>query len=371
MTTDAHVTSLPPLSDWAIAPGEYLAEVLEELDMSQAELSRRMGRPPQAINELIKGEKELTPDTALQLAQVVGVPAHIWTGLEGEYRLILARQAEQLRLQDEQDLLKLFPIAELVKWGFLSRLRNKVDQVAALREYFAVATLRAIPNVRDYQPAFRKQDGKTDHSYAIAAWLRAGERLASQQVSAAFDAVGLAACIDRIRHLSCENPQTALPQLQAHLAACGVVLVPLPHFKGTGVQGAVFWEKRQGTERAVVLVTLRRKYSDTFWFTLLHELGHILLHRPDRRTVFLDDGDDAAQEAEANDFAAGALLPAESYAEFVRQADFSAAAVQGFSARERVCPGIVVGRLQNDRHLKYGELDHLRVRYEFMPQDLS
>ncbi|MFC6619530.1 HigA family addiction module antitoxin [Deinococcus radiophilus] len=95
MTTKAHETSLPPLTDWAIPPGEYLAEVLEDLNMTQADLSRRMGRPAQAINELIKGEKELTPETALQLAQVVGVPAHIWTGLENEYRLILARQTEQ------------------------------------------------------------------------------------------------------------------------------------------------------------------------------------------------------------------------------------------------------------------------------------
>jgi len=42
--------------------------------MSQADLARRMGRPPQAINEIVRGSKALTPETALQLEQVWGCP---------------------------------------------------------------------------------------------------------------------------------------------------------------------------------------------------------------------------------------------------------------------------------------------------------
>lgn len=371
MATEAHATSLPPMTDWAIPPGEYLAEVLDELGMSQAELSRRMGRPSQTINELIKGDKELTPETALQLAQVVGVAAHIWTGLENDYRLILARQAEQKRLEAECGLLRLFPLREMAQWGFIRRFRDKAEQVAEVRTFFGVATLNAIPKVREYQPAFRRQDSRNDHSYAIAAWLRVGTLLAAKQETVEFSRDALAGCISAIRHLSCENPQTAVPQLKERLAACGVALVPLPHFAGTGVQGAVFWEKRAGVERAVVLVTLRRKYSDTFWFTLLHELAHVLLHKPDRRTVFLDEGGNTLQEAEANTFASEQLISGKAYSAFVEAGDYSARAVQAFAANENICPGVVVGRLQIDKKLKYGELDNLRVRYEFTREDLS
>lgn len=371
MTTNAHENTLPPLSDWAIAPGEYLAEVLEDLNMTQAELSLRMGRPTQAINELIKGKKELTPETALQLAQVVGVPAHIWTGLENEYRLILARQAEQKKLEEECGLLGLFPLKELAQWGLIQQVRDKVEQVLELRKFFAVATLHALPNVRDYQAAFRKQEGQKDHSYAIAAWLQAGKLLAAKQKTAEFQANALANCITQIRHLSCEDPEVGIPRLKAQLAACGVALVPLPHFKGTGIQGAVFWEKWEEVDRAVVLVTLRRKYSDTFWFTLLHELGHVVLHKPDRRKVFLDRDDDTAAEDEADAFAAAHLLPSESYAAFVAAGEFGQAAIQSFAAHESICPGIVVGRLQRDGLLSYGELDHLRIRYEFSAEDFA
>jgi HTH-type transcriptional regulator/antitoxin HigA len=79
-------------SDWAIPPGEYLLEVAREHGITQAELARRMRRPAQAINEIVKGRKAITPETALQLEQVLGVQAHIWTGLQAEYQLTRARQ---------------------------------------------------------------------------------------------------------------------------------------------------------------------------------------------------------------------------------------------------------------------------------------
>ena len=78
-------------SDLAVPPGVYLTDVAEEMGMSQAELARRMGRPVQTISEIANGIKSITPDTALQLEKVLGVPAHVWTGLEAEYQLTKAR----------------------------------------------------------------------------------------------------------------------------------------------------------------------------------------------------------------------------------------------------------------------------------------
>lgn len=77
--------------DVAIPPGEHLADTLRELGMSQSELARQMRRPQQAINEIVRGVKAITPQTALQLERVTGVPAHIWTRLEADYRLNKAR----------------------------------------------------------------------------------------------------------------------------------------------------------------------------------------------------------------------------------------------------------------------------------------
>ncbi|MBW6454869.1 MAG: hypothetical protein K0A98_03200 [Trueperaceae bacterium] len=73
-------------SDLVIPPGEYLAEVLEDLGISQADLARRMCRPERAIDELLVGIERITPETGLVLQRLTGVPAHVWTGLEEEYR---------------------------------------------------------------------------------------------------------------------------------------------------------------------------------------------------------------------------------------------------------------------------------------------
>ncbi len=82
-------------SDLAIPPGEYLEEVLDELGMTKEELARRMGRPPSKLSAIYKGAKAITPETAMQLEKVVGVPAHIWLGLESEYRFALGKRSRR------------------------------------------------------------------------------------------------------------------------------------------------------------------------------------------------------------------------------------------------------------------------------------
>ena len=85
------VTKTDAYPDIAIPPGEYLAEEIEARGISQKELSRRMGRPLNAINEIINGKKAITAETALQLEEVMPeIPARFWLNLETDYRLTKA-----------------------------------------------------------------------------------------------------------------------------------------------------------------------------------------------------------------------------------------------------------------------------------------
>ena len=88
MTTDALERAWP---DIAIPPGELLAEELEARGMSQQDLARCMGRPAQMVNELIHGKKALTPETALGLEKVLGIPASFWANSESSYQLVRSR----------------------------------------------------------------------------------------------------------------------------------------------------------------------------------------------------------------------------------------------------------------------------------------
>jgi HTH-type transcriptional regulator/antitoxin HigA len=77
--------------DVAIPPGEHLAEELEARGISQKELAKRMGRPANAINEIVNGKKAITAETALQLQDVMPeISARFWLNLETDYQLTKA-----------------------------------------------------------------------------------------------------------------------------------------------------------------------------------------------------------------------------------------------------------------------------------------
>jgi len=77
--------------DVAIPPGEYLAEEIDARGISQKELTKRMGRPVNAINEIINGKKSITAETALQLEEVMPeIPARFWLNLETDFQLTRA-----------------------------------------------------------------------------------------------------------------------------------------------------------------------------------------------------------------------------------------------------------------------------------------
>src|SRR2546422_9832876 len=121
MATDKQV-----FSDLPGPPGELLAETIETVGLSQAELARRMGRPAQAINEIVRGTKEITAETAIQLERVLGVPAHIWLGLEAEHQHTKARRADRQRLQAEDKLADRFPRGSMRR---LCRLKENTGPI--------------------------------------------------------------------------------------------------------------------------------------------------------------------------------------------------------------------------------------------------
>ena len=89
-------------SDLAIPPGETLADEIAARGMSQTELKARLGRPVQVVNEIVRGKKAITDDTALDLERVLDIPATFWLSLEQNYRMTRARLREHERLQAEE-----------------------------------------------------------------------------------------------------------------------------------------------------------------------------------------------------------------------------------------------------------------------------
>jgi antitoxin HigA-1 len=94
-------TTVIPRNRIPTHPGEVLrAEFLEPLGFSQVALAAHLGVPVQRINELIRGKRGITPETAWLLAQAFGTTPQFWINLQSAHDLVKnrpARAIEQLR----------------------------------------------------------------------------------------------------------------------------------------------------------------------------------------------------------------------------------------------------------------------------------
>ena len=77
----------------SIHPGEHLAEILDELGISQYRLAKAIGTPPRRINEIVHGRRSITADTALRIGQALGMTPEFWLNLQKMYDLDLARSS--------------------------------------------------------------------------------------------------------------------------------------------------------------------------------------------------------------------------------------------------------------------------------------
>jgi HTH-type transcriptional regulator/antitoxin HigA len=271
-------------SDLAIPPGEYLAEVLDARHMSQAELARRTGRPVQAINEIIKGDKALTPETALQLESALGVPAHIWTGLENRFRLARARSEENELMRKEISRVPARLYKRLADGGYVKRTGESEHKVRELHRFYGVSALENMPKTRTYGPFFQGKEKGDEPGFAMAAWLRCAELRADEVPTEAFSGAKLKGAMDEIRTVAWRGPnKTALSRLKAILSRCGVALVSVSGFPDVAASGVVFWPR---ADKAVILMDLERISADRFAPLLFHSLGRLLLHK---KTTFAAD----------------------------------------------------------------------------------
>jgi addiction module HigA family antidote len=84
---DREVAMTEPLPIYPIHPGEVLAEQLEELQMTAAELARELHVPANRLYQLLAGKRSMTADTALRLEQWLGASAAFWMNLQKSYEL--------------------------------------------------------------------------------------------------------------------------------------------------------------------------------------------------------------------------------------------------------------------------------------------
>lgn len=103
----------------ATPPGSTIKEQLIDRGMTQKEFAARLEMSEKHISKLINGDVILTPEMAIKLEMVLGIPAKFWNNLEAIYREKLIKAQRENEMEEDKEIAKLLPYTELVKLGWI------------------------------------------------------------------------------------------------------------------------------------------------------------------------------------------------------------------------------------------------------------
>ena len=329
--------------DYAVAPGETLRETMEALDMSQKELSIRTGITVQSLIRIFKGEQPISYETANRLELAVGVPASMWNNLEAQYREQLAKIHERERLEADLAWMKEIPVAGLIKRQALPKMKDKVEQLRAVLAFYGVSSVDSWHTMWD-EPAVaaRRSSCFKNCPGSASAWIRQGEIAAHATQCAEFSKIKFQAAIKEIRKLTILEPEIFTKKMQALCAETGVALAFIREMKKAPWFGATKW---LSPSKAMILLNLRGKTEDLFWFAFFHEAGHVL--HDNKKDLLINNGklrQDDEREIRANKYAAEILIPHQFNDQI--QTAASKKEIITIANELNIAPGIVVGRYQ-------------------------
>ena len=360
-------------SPFAIHPGEVIRDSLETLGMSQVDLSKRSQISEKTISLILNGDQPVTPETAAKMERVLGISYTLLTTMQARYEADQFRLSEQERLKNEITHLEKFPFyKELAKLGYVAPTKDSFKKVEELLKFFQLNSLSNIPNV--FPVAFKKSEKKNISREALSAWLCIGTIESAKRTVEEFNMEKLKQNIPKMRALTAKKPEGFERALITLCAEAGVTLVFTPHLKNTHVNGAMRWLSSKKT--FLVQISLYNKSADIFWFTVFHEIGHIVLEHP-KKEFFIDDFESpnkTKMEEEANKYAQQVFIPKEHEKEFsnlkekLSQSGISTAVFREnivcFAKKVDIAPSIIAGRIGRELGV-WNKVSSLREKFTF------
>jgi HTH-type transcriptional regulator/antitoxin HigA len=341
----------------AVAPGRIILRELDARGWSQQDLATIMGRPKQTISEIVRAKKQITAETALQLAKALGTSPEFWLNLEMHYQLHRANKEDsESEIERRSRLYHLAPINELLKRGWMRAVNTTEELEQEYCRFFRVAALDQLPQV-EFLPRISDERGPEDR--AVVAWIRRVEQLAMKQPVRAFSKERLQEFVGRLLEFSFNERD--IEKIPALFLENGIHFLLVPHLPKTYLDGAALWVGDQ----PVVALSLRYDRIDAFWFTLLHEMAHIF-KRQEQVDQLFDSGNQhlLPEEVEANRQAMQWLIPEEAMSEFieVQGPRYSHRSIEEFAREQKRHPGIVIGQLMHRGEIKYSQLREYLVK---------
>jgi addiction module HigA family antidote len=349
----------------AFHPGYYLADIIEDMEISQAEFAKRMGTTAKTLSQLINGQANISNDLAKKLSVMLGTSVEVWQNLQNTYdqKIIEIQQVKDFEAQAE--LAREIDYKYFVDVVGLPMARNIKDKVANLCKFFQIADLRIMLQ-EDFLVNFRSSSACNSEKNIInsRAWIQTAMNISKNIETKPYNAEMLKRYLPELRGMTVKQPEDFLPRMREIFAECGIAFVLLPHLKNSGVNGAVKWVT---DDRVVLAMNNRGLDADNFWFSLFHEIKHVLQQKI--KTVFISSTVEEMMdinntlEIEADKFAKNFLISPADYKRLSPTRYTSDDEIVEFAKTIGIHPGIVAGRLQHEGIISQNRCSMLKEKY--------
>lgn len=342
----------------AFHPGYYIKEIVEDSGLTQEDFAKRLDTTPKNLSLLIRGEQSLSIDIAVKLSRMIGTSVNYWLNLQNSYDALIAEFKSQDELIEERKVFALYDYKYFKDNYGLPDLPRKIDeQIKALREFLNVATLTVFTK-RDMAVSFRSSTLALEEASTVKAntMVQIATNKALSIKAPKYNKKKFEDAVKYALTLT-ENHKEFYPLIRKAFQDAGVIFVILPNISGSKINGAT---KKIG-DNIMLMVNDRRLNSDSFWFTLFHEIGHII--NGDYGISF--EKESGELELAANLYAEDSLIPREKYKAFVEMGKFGLNDIIKFAKSINRDPGIVLGRLQNDELVRFDDWTMKPIRHRY------
>lgn len=342
----------------AFHPGYYIKEIVEGSGLTQEDFAKRLDTTPKNLSLLVRGEQNLSIDIAMKLARMTSTSVNYWLNLQNAYDALTAEFNSEEELKKEREVFKFLEYKYFRdNYGLPDLPRKRDEQIERVREFLKVATLSVFTR-RDMAVSFRGTTGKMAEGNIVKAnvMVQIAVNEALKKEAPKFNKKKFEGSVKYALTLT-GNHKEFYQLIRNAFWEAGVIFIILPNISGSKINGAT---KKIG-ENIMLMVNDRRLNADTFWFTLFHEIGHIM--NGDYGISF--EKETGEQEESADKYAADSLIPPEKYQSFLSEKDFSLHAIKAFAGQIGRDPGIVLGRLQNDGMVGFDDWTVKALRHKY------
>lgn len=347
--------------DWFSKPGDSIRAMMQRRDVSADELACHLDGGVHDVRGLLNAGIRIDKRSSDVLSRVLGGTQGFWMKRQEKFDEALNR-ALRSASKCADEWLDCVPMPEKSRKKPEST-GERMREVRRRMIHYNVATLESWEQRYGRictETHFRRSESFVPQNSAVLLWLRKGEIEADFVQTHDWRPDELRTKIKNIRKITnIKRPAVFLPKLRSICAAAGVAVVVVKTPKGCFASGAT---RLLSSNKAMMLLSIRHLSNDQFWFTVFHEIGHLLLH--DEETYVDDDStpNDNA-EKEANDFARRCIIPQDREDEFFtlkKRKD----EILKFSRSLGIAPGLVVGQMQHSEMIEHKSMNHLKRRWK-------